>query len=346
MNSNQDRKLTDRERTILTKIVQTYILNANPVGSRFLSKYLKDDLKLSPATIRNVMADLEDMEFISHPHTSAGRVPTDKGYRFYVDSLKSPSELTPRELNTLRQSIIAENNEKILKDVSRALGFISKYLSIVKIPQFKDLIVTKVEIIRLSSQRFLVVIALDSDFVRTVTIESDFEVNSKYLDKINTYINEKISGKPLNFLRNTFQEIMSDFSGKEKPIVRLFTDSLDKVFEISGIDNRIIVTGTQNLLNYPEFEDLSKVKSIIELVEEEDVIVHLLDSHEETDGIKVLIGNEMNNERLSDYSVILSSYQLGSARGSIGLIGPKRMNYPKVMSLIQTVSNTISDNNY
>lgn len=338
-----DRVLNEREREILRRIVHLYILKASPIGSRFLSKFIQDELKLSPATLRNVMSDLEELNYISHPHTSAGRIPTDKGYRFYVDSLSHIEDIPFSDKLTLQGSLKENDTDSVLKNASKLIGMLSKYLAVVQIPKIRDLIVEKLEIIPLSSSKLLVVLALDSNIVRTVTLEADFEIDVKFTEPVARYINERISGKPLKFLKDNFIDMMTDFTGNDTPIIRLFTDSLDKIF-VSNSTERVLIAGTQNLLEYPEFEDLKRVRSVIELVENEDIIVHLLEKYEEKDGLQVLIGKEMNHDLLEDYSMIKTTYQIGSATGSIGLIGPKRMNYSKMITLIKVVSDILTAN--
>jgi heat-inducible transcriptional repressor len=339
----KDEKLSSREKSILRSIIHLYILNGAPVGSGSLSKYLEKDLRLSSATIRNIMADLEDMEYISHPHTSAGRIPTDKGYRVYVDSLMDAQLLSEPEKQVVMNNLVTEPAETMLKDASRVLGMISKYLGVVEIPHLTDLIVQKIELIPLSSTRLLVVVALESSIVRTVTLEANFGIDNNKLDQITTYINDRIGGRQLGFLRENFNYLIGDLPETEAPLMRLFIDSVDKLFESYKSTDRIHIAGTRNLLVSPDYEDLLKVRGVIELIEDEDIIIHLLDKSESNEGdIKIIIGKEMQNEILNDYSLVVTKYLIGSAHGSIGLIGPKRMNYSKMISLVQFVSEMIS----
>ncbi|MFP4528811.1 MAG: heat-inducible transcriptional repressor HrcA [Candidatus Kapaibacterium sp.] len=338
-----ERELNEREDAILRAIINIYILSAKPVGSRLLSKYLSPEVKLSPATIRNVMAELEEMGYISHPHTSAGRVPTDIGYRYYVDTLRRIEKLSETEMKTIRRQLNIDDSENVLREASRVLGMLSRNLSIVKIPQIAELIVEKIELIRLASDRLLVVVALDSNMVRTVTLEVDFDVNDKFLEEIKRTINERIAGRPLKFLRENFAEMMTELHDGENPLVRLFIDSVEKIFEIGPVQNRILTHGTRNLLDYPEFEDIARIRGVIELIENEDIIVHLIDSSVPIEKSPlVLIGNELKKDSMENYSLVLTSYEIGSATGSIGLIGPKRMDYPRMISLVQYVSDALS----
>jgi heat-inducible transcriptional repressor len=337
--SNTNRELTEREKEILRRIIHLYILKATPVGSRTLSKFIQQEL--SAATIRNVMADLEEMEFISHPHTSAGRIPTDKGYRFYVDSLGELESLSRQELLTLEKTL--SNSEMVYKDASKILGLLSSYLSIVAIPQLIDLKVIRIELIMLSSSRLLIVIALDSNFVKTLTLETGFSIEHRQLDQISSYINEKVSGKPLKFIRDNFSEILKDYRHKDTPLMRLFVDSIDNILDIKNIKENIHIAGTPNLLEYPEFGNPERIKGVIELLENEDIIIHLLEKQEESGkNVNVLIGSEIQNELLDDYALVISNYRIGQARGSIGIIGPKRMPYSKMISLVSHVSEFLS----
>jgi len=251
-------------------------------------------------------------------------------------------KLTGREILTLKQNLSTSTSDTVLKDASRLLGMISRYLGIVEIPHLTELIVLKIELIALSSTKLLVVLALDSNIVRTVTLESEIQIDLKLLDEITSYLNERIAGKTLKFIRDNFYEMVSDISHYDTPLIRLFLGSIDKIFESQGTKDRIHIAGTQNLLKNPEFEDLEKVRGVIELVENEEIIVHLLDKYEDTNGVKVLIGKEIRTKPLDDYSLIVTNYRIGSASGAIGLIGPKRMHYSKMISLVQYVSELIS----
>ncbi len=265
-----ERELNDREREILGSIVQLYILSASPIGSRNLAKHLERDLKLSPATIRNVMSDLEELEYISHPHTSAGRIPTDKGYRFYVDTLQKSNLQFLQNFKNLNIDLSSGNTELILKDASRVLGMLSHYLAVVRIPYLNDIIVRRIELIPVSSAKLLIILALDSNIVRTLTIEVFNDIHPKMLEAVSTAINEKISGKSICFIRDNFINIIQSLSFEDTPLIRLFVDSIYKLFTNDSSSEKLHVAGTQNLLSQPEFEDIEKVKGIIELVENED----------------------------------------------------------------------------
>jgi heat-inducible transcriptional repressor len=342
--NTHDRELNDREKSILRSIVQSYILTATPVGSRFLSK-TSEEFTLSPATIRNVMADLEEMHFISHPHTSAGRVPTDKGYRCYVDSLMDVQSLSEQERHVVQQQLTALSQEQALKDASKILGTLSHCLAIVEMPQMLDIIVKRVHLLPLSSNRLLIAMELDSNIVRTVTLETDISVDSATLDQTAEFINGRISGKTIRYVREHLLGMMKDGAHGHNSLLRLFIDSIDTLLNPHALsDEKVHIAGAQHLLEYPEFDSPNQLRGVIELVENEDVIIHLLDQRESKDdnSIHIVIGNEIQEQRLMEYSMVLGSYSIKGAHGSIGLIGPKRMNYAKMVSLVKYMGQVLS----
>lgn len=336
-------ELSEREATILRAIVHNFILMASPVGSRFLSKYLAAAQKLSPATIRNVMSDLEEMGFITHPHTSAGRMPTDKGYRYYVDSMMRAETLTEEERLKVHENLYAAPKEALLRNASKILGSLSHCLGVVEIPQISNAIVEKIELIPLSSNRLLVVVSLSSDIVRAISLEADFEVNAGELDMIARQLNERISGRPLQLVRRNLREFISDVRPGHL-LVRLFVDSAEKLFtEHIQPGDKVHIAGTQNLFRHPEFESAEHFRSIIELIESEEIIIHLLDNSDPPEGkVNVLIGGEMASSLMQEYSLLTTRYRLTSAVGTIGIIGPKRMNYSKMISIINHVAFVLS----
>lgn len=335
----QREELTDRERTILQAIVQLFILHASPVGSRIVSKFLEREMKLSPASIRNVMADLEDLGYVAHPHTSAGRMPTDKGYRFYVDSLMDLDNL-PHQDTALLDELANRPKEQLLRDASKILSSLSHHLAVVRIPRFGDVVVRNIEIMQLSSERLLVILSLESDLVQTITLETTMMPTSGTVDQVKRLINERLVGRPLKHLSEIFPEAMRDDPGQAPSLVRLFVEHVERLGSV-GSGSNVHVAGAQRLLALPEFDDPGRMRSVIELIEDEDVIIHLVDSAT-TDGVNVRIGNELEHEQLADYSLVTTTYRVGSATGSVSLIGPKRMQYSRMMSLVQMVSNVLN----
>jgi heat-inducible transcriptional repressor len=419
-------ELNSRERSILQAIVHNFILHATPVGSRHLSKHLQDILQLSPATIRNAMADLEELGYIAQPHTSAGRVPTDKGYRYYVDSLMDIESLSVPErrditdklgaaltqdaeasLSIRRQAALvgplagplgsplgsprsalgavnplnplqalhpafnpqanSQTAQMASRAVSRVLGSLSHYLSIVRLPQVTRALVEKIELYRLVSNRLLVALTLSSEMVRTITLEAQFDLDNmdaSALDETQRLLNERIAGKPLNFIRDNLAEALRDSLPERSAgsydsadcagnhaLLRLFVDSAEHLFASTHAassatpESTLHIAGVQHLFDYPEFGSADRVRSIIELMESEEIIIHLLENAAPQEGkVSVLIGGEMNSSLMGDYSLLTTKYRhADDASGTIGLIGPKRMNYSRMISIVQHVANVLAD---
>ncbi len=344
-----ERELTPREKMILRYIVQEFIMTANPVGSRYLVK--RYNLGLSPATVRNIMADLEDLGYLTHPHTSAGRVPTDKGYRFYVDNLLEIKDLTLEEKEAIKNIIQDKTElESILKDISKLIGRISKQLSIASTPQINDAILTQLDIISLSETKLLVVINIQSGLVRTIILEVSSEISRDRLDFVKTILNERLSGLTLRQIRETFADRVRDIEHDYGEIIKIFLRSAGKLFYDFYDVDKVHIGGVPDVLEHPEFNNPDRVRDIMELVEDEDVIIQVfqtLRTHSsqraETGKVIVSIGEENPEDRLKNYSLVASEYKIGGVSGVIGLLGPKRMNYSRMISLVNFTCNVLSE---
>jgi heat-inducible transcriptional repressor len=344
-----ERELTPREKMILRYIVQEFIMTANPVGSRYLVK--RYNLGLSPATVRNIMADLEELGYLTHPHTSAGRVPTDKGYRFYVDNLLEIKDLTQEEKEAIKN--VAQDKtelEEILKDISKLIGKISKQLSIASTPQINDAILTQLDIISLSETKLLVVINIQSGLVRTIILEVSSEISRDKLDFVKTILNERLSGLTLRQIRESFADRVRDIEDNYREIIKVFLRSAGKLFYDFYDVDKVHIGGVPDVLEHPEFSNPERVRDIMELVEDEDVIIQVFQTlklhssaKEKTGEVIVSIGAENPEDRLKNYSLVASEYKIGGVSGVIGLLGPKRMNYSKMISLINYTCNVLSE---
>lgn len=339
-------ELSEREKSILRYVIHQYILTASPVGSRNISK--KYDVGFSPATIRNVMADLEDSGLLGHPHTSAGRVPTDHGYRFYVDSLMGVPKLPITEKRAADSFINSSNHDTddIIKATSTILSNITNQLACITYPQLSDSILDKIQIVKLSTTKILVIVAIVSGLVKTITLELRSNVGQSDLINIQRVLNQRLAGLKFSEIRETiFERFQSIYSTQYKPIVRVFLDSVDKIFTDKS-ENKSVVTGTKNILRQPEFEEFDKFQGIIELVEDRDVIVHLMNENilDGTKSVKVKIGSENNEEKFVSYSLITKKYNVGDAVGSVGIIGPKRMEYSKVIATVEYIAQLLTKN--
>lgn len=336
--------LKDREKAILRFVIHQFILTANPVGSRNVSK--KYDLGLSPASIRNVMADLEELGYLNHPHTSAGRVPTDKGYRVYVDSLMDPPRLEEKVKQIIDANLgsAASETEDLLKITSNILSELTNQLAMVTYPKFEQAILEKIQIVQLSSTRILVVVSVKSGLIKTITLEIDAEVKEEQIVIVQQLLNERLSGLRFSEIRNTIEERVKDFNSEVyRPIIRVFLDSVDKIFtDLSS--EKAIISGTKNILQQPEFEDSQNFQSVIELVENRDIIIHILDKNKSVllNDLTITIGEENCDEKLSDYSMITKEYKIGDMTGTLGIMGPKRMDYSKIVAAVVYIAQQLT----
>jgi len=335
--------LSDRERTVLHYVVHDFIETATPVGSRFISKRHEDVLGLSSASIRNIMSDLEYLGFIGHPHTSAGRVPTDRGYRFYLDSLMHVEDVSPDEQQAIREGLDAvQDIEEMLRESSRLIGKISRQLCVVTSPHLSSGVLEKLELVPISSSRILVVISIKSGLVRTIMMEVGVELNRGRLEELARRMNEKLGGLTLQEIRDTFVERMRDAQDEPTGLIRLFIDSVDKLF-LPPRTEKLHIGGTEKLIEQPEFMNPKEFRSVVELINDEEFIIHVLHKHEEAaSGTQVTVGTENLDEKLKSYSLVTSTYTAGDITGSVGVIGPTRMQYNKMIPLVDYVARTIS----
>lgn len=338
-------ELNQREKAILRSIVQQFILTATPVGSRNITK--KYDIGFSPATVRNIMSDLEDSGFINHPHTSAGRVPTDKGYRFYVDSLMDIERLNTKEKGLIEDGLSSGTIEadELVKITSRLLSSITKQIACVTYPNLESGILEKIQIISLTSTKILAVISIRSGLVKTITMELDTEMRESQLESVQLILNEKLAGLSLEEIRKTFKERFQDADEDQKPIIRLFVDSIDKLFKDDTKSDRLIVTGAKNIIQQPEFEHPENFQSIIELIEDKDVIIHIMEKSSESkkEEVYISIGSENLEKKLKEYSFVSKEYKFGESSGTLGIIGPKRMEYSRIVAIVDYLAKVLSE---
>jgi len=340
--TDKNQTLNEREQSILHHVVHNYIQTAIPVGSRYISKHFESSL--SAASIRNVMADLEELGFLSHPHTSAGRVPTDLGYRFYIDYLMEMQQLGDDEKLRIRQQLDQTNDaDEMLRETSKLLGKISHQLSIVTSPHLSSGVFEKIELIPIASSKLLVVISIRTGIVRTIMMEIGVEVRRDHLDQVGHLLNERLSGLTLHEIRDSFVDRVRDMQSEQTGLIRLFIESVDQLFTDSKERDKVLIGGTKNIIEHPEFIDPKNFRSVIELIENEDIIVHLLEKHDELQkGFVVTIGTENKDETTKEYSFVTAIYDVEGVTGRVGVIGPTRMNYSKVIPLVDYVAQTIA----
>lgn len=337
-------ELTGREKSILRCIIQQFILTAAPVGSRYISK--NDYIGLSPASIRNIMSDLEEMGFIDHPHTSAGRIPTDKGYRYYVDSLMEIQKLKASEKSLINKKLEPfQQTDEILSIASKILSSITNQVACVLYPKLDTGILEQIRLVPIAAKRLLVVVSIKSGLVKTITLELTVEIDELHLNKLQSLLNERLGGLKLSEIRKTFSERFKDIQSEDKPIITLFLDSADKIFTDFKTNEKVVITGASNIFRQPEFDNPERFQSIIELIEDKNIIVHIFEKQPENaiGEVLVSIGSENQARELEDYSFVKKEYSVDDVTGTLGIIGPKRMEYSKVMAIVDYMANILTD---
>jgi heat-inducible transcriptional repressor len=335
--------LDDRGAKVLRLIVEDYIETAEPVGSRTISKQMGQ--VLSPATIRNIMADLEEMGYLCQPHTSAGRIPTGAGFRYYVNYLLARRRLARSERDLLQQ-VTGEGSagaDEVVRHASRLLSNISRHACVVVVSRYLHQPLRSLGFLRASSERILLVAVLQGGWVQHRLIEGEHRLTSDELEKINAYLNEMAVGLTLPQLR---VKILNEMRKEKTRYDRLMRKALllgSKALA-DAVPREVYIEGRANILEQPEFaEDVQKLKRILHAFEEKNVILRLLDAALESDAIQVSIGSENLVEDLPEIAVVASGYHQGeNAMGGIGLIGPVRMDYSRVIPLVEYTARVLS----
>lgn len=333
-----------REKLILKYVVKNFIDTGSPIGSEYISRKLP--LDLSAATIRNIMSDLEEQGYLRHPHTSAGRVPTDKGYRMYVNEMVDLEELTADEERlmlsavqeiTYKISRITKGADDVLFFSSKALAEISNELGIILSPRFNLCVFEKLNLISVASDRILIELCLRTGFVKNVILEVDSNLMREELLQIERVLNERLSGLTVADIRHTISERLKDLSQPEsgrRHFFHVFLRSSDQLFNFDD-KNLLTYAGANNILSKPDFSDSKDPYAIIRMLEEKSGFVEMLSERIDGDGVAVTIGDENDIKEMNGCSVVKAHYRIGDVTGTVGVIGPKRMPYGKIIPLVR-----------
>lgn len=320
-------ELNERKLKILQAIIKDYLTTAEPVGSRTISK--NHDLNISPATIRNEMSDLEEMGFIMQPHTSAGRIPSDKGYRLYVDSMLELQKFEFKRLLYMEQLLKGAGRiENLLKGIAKMLANETHYTTFITTPQYNRSKIKNIQLIELEEKLLLAVIVTDSNHIKNYQIQIEHRIEQIELNKVSFQLNEKLYGLTLEHINLDLVNELKEVTGELEVVGKVLDVVFQTIHEVDEMD--IYTSGTTNILNFPEFSDLDKATTLMRSIEERDFFKDILDtSFEAEDGkVKIYIGEENEAEGLKDCSLITTSYHInGEKVGAIGIIGPKRMDY-------------------
>jgi heat-inducible transcriptional repressor len=332
--------LTDRQLLILQVIVDDFIRSAQPVGSRSLSK--KDEISFSSATIRNEMADLEELGFIEKTHTSSGRVPSEKGYRYYVDHLLAPQTLNQQEILTLK-SIFAEKIfefEKIIQKSAKILSELTNYTSIVLGPAVSVNKLKKIQIIPLNKETAVAIFVTDTGHVENRMIHLPATINVGDLEKTVNILNERLTDVPLDELDIKIYREVAVLLQQHIQNFDLMFSMISETFKMP-VNEKLFFGGKTNILSQPDFHDLTKIRSLLNMIEHEEWVSELI--RKKSAGINVQIGRENNNYAMENCSLITATYSVGAEKlGTIAILGPTRMEYSRVISLLQVLSHDLT----
>ena len=343
--------LSERERQVLSIIIQAYVMNAAPVGSRYIAKNY--NLGLSDATIRNVMADLEDEGYISQPHTSAGRIPTDKGYRYYVDLIMRVQRIDEEEKERIDRNFKLLNYDPkdsadVLQAAAKVLGSISQQLSVVISPRLSNAVFERLDMVLLSSSRIMVVLSIQSLFVRTIVMELNLEVSRQQIENVIGLLNQRLSGLTLSEIRNSISWRLADCD-KDRALLNMIVRSASNLFDDSPVLERLYIAGAEHIVNQPEFDQPQKVRDLVCMIEDKNRMAELL----EKDGgitpvmssgldVSISIGRENTASTAEDFTVVTTPYYVGNTIGRLGVLGPKRMDYERVVRLVNYMADRLS----
>ncbi|WP_245846055.1 heat-inducible transcriptional repressor HrcA [Longibacter salinarum] len=343
--SFEDRpELSEREQDILGLVVKQFVDTAGPVGSRSLSKQF--DIGLSPASIRNTMSDLEDMGYLGHPYTSAGRVPTKLGYRTFVDSLMDTPELTPAERRALTiqlASLVADTDE-LLRESTRLLSQLTNLLGVALTPNMSSGTLEQLDIVPLTGGRLMFVLSVSGGLVKTIVLGFESDLRRSELSRVVSILNERLAGLTLKEIRETHEERVRDIDDPTG-VVQFIMDRSNPIFSEPN-EARLRLGGTQNILTQPEFQEPDDVRRFIEVIEDEDRVVEWLETvfDVESDAIgqaAIKIGSE-GLEDMDSYSIVTSPYSFGGTVGVLGVIGPTRMEYWRVVALVESMAAVVN----
>ncbi len=333
-------QLDQRKQTILTAIIKNYLETGEPVGSRTISKYT--DLNLSSATIRNEMADLEEMGYIVQPHASAGRIPSDKGYRFYVDTLLDEKD---REVSEMKEFLIerVDKVETMLQQMVKLLAVNTNYTTMITAPKYNKNKVKFIQLSKLDNKKLLIVVVVEGNIIKNTIVELDEELDDDAILKLNILCNTTLNGLSVGEINLSVITRLKEQAGEYSGIVASVLDAVAEA--IATDDLEIYTSGTTNIFKYPELSDQQRASELICALEEKKGLSDLIaDFQEENKDIQVYIGSEMPVKTMQDCSAVTATYELGAGiQGTIGIIGPKRMDYEKVMDALKTLMAQLDD---
>ena len=338
-------ELDERKEKILKAIIQTYLETGEPVGSRTISKY--SDLKLSSATIRNEMSDLEEMGYIIQPHTSAGRIPSDKGYRFYVDQIIREKNHEVNEMQELMFQRV-DRVELLLKHIAQILASNTNYATMLSGPAYHQTKLKFIQLSRVEEKKLLIVVVVEGNIIRNSFVNLEEDVTNDEILNLNLMLNNSLNGLTIQEINLGVISQLKEQAGEHRQVVELVLNEVAEAIQGQTDDLQIYTSGATNIFKYPELSDTQKASELLSTLEQKEMLKGLFDDKQlpaaSDSQIQVYIGDETPVKSMKDCSVVTANYELGDGlRGTIGIIGPKRMDYEKVVTTLRTVITQLND---
>ncbi|MFO1325525.1 MAG: heat-inducible transcriptional repressor HrcA [Burkholderiales bacterium] len=335
-----DRMLEPRAQHLLKTLIERYVSDGQPVGSRALSRH--SGLDLSPATVRNVMADLEEMGFIASPHTSAGRVPTAKGYRFFVDSLMVVKPLERAEIHRLEGELVADRPQQLVSTAAGLLSQLTQFAGVVMTPKRRDATFRHLEFLRLSERRVLLILVTAEGDVQNRILHTDRGYSHAQLTEASNFFNQHFAGKTFAEIR---ARIADELRALREDIARLMSAAVDAGEGALAEGESLVVTGERNLLSAGDLaSNMERIRRLFDLFDQKTSILHLLDASQRAQGVSIYIGGESGLVPLDECSVVTAPYEAnGRVIGTLGVIGPTRMAYERVIPIVDVTAKLLSN---
>ena len=334
--------LSDRQFRVLEGVIQVYVETAQPAGSEAVTR--RSRLGISPASVRSTMSELESRGYLFHVHTSGGRIPTERGYRLYVNRLMRPAPV-PRSARAKLESEIVPGVrnpiEEILRRAAQVLGVLTQELGVAIAPTLDELVLERLELVRVSSERLLVVLTLQSGLVRTIFVEVPAAVAPDAVESVSRILNERLAGLPLGEIRGSLSERLRDAGrpGEGGGLLNIFIAEGEGLFDLSG-SGGVVLGSAQPLADQPEFASNERMRDLLDLTERRDVLRRAFkDRHRH--GLTITIGSENADPRLTEFTLVTSAYRSGGLSGVIGVMGPTRMPYDKIIGLVEHTSRMV-----
>jgi len=335
--------LSERQFRVLEAVIEIFVETAQPAGSQAVAK--RSRLGISPASVRTTMGELEARGFLFHAHTSGGRIPTDRGYRLYVNRLMRPAPVTERARVRLESEILPGSRnpiDEILRRAAQVLGVLTQELGVAIGPTLDELVLERLELVRVSTERLLAVLTLQSGLVRTIFVEVPGSVAPDMVEHVSRMLNERLSGLSLREIRGSMAERLRDADGARQggELLNIFVAQGEDLFDFSADEGAVVLGSAQPLADQPEFANNGRMRDLLDLTERRDTLRQaFLDHHRR--GLTITIGSENSDPRLTEFTLVTSAYRTGSVSGVIGVLGPTRMPYDKIIGLVEHTSRMV-----